>query len=243
MSSRILHEQQAAWERKPSLRALYQGWFEDISRRMASVPGRNLEVGAGIGQLKKAIPGLKGLDIEATPWTDLVGDAQQLPVRDGSLANIVCFDVLHHIPRPALFFRQAARALAPGGRVLVMDPYVSPVSFLVYRFFHPEGVSMACDPYDEASDVCSDTPFDSNQAVATRMFFADGHRFERSFPGLRVTERRRLAMLAYPATGGFGGRTLLPGAAIRLLDRVERLVPFLVPLLAFRALVVVERHA
>ncbi len=243
MSSRILNEQKAAWERKPALRAMYQGWFEDIRCRLAAVPGRNLEVGAGIGQLKAAIPGLTGLDIEATPWTDLVGDAQRLPVRDGSLSNIVCFDVLHHLPRPALFFCEAARALAPGGRVLVMDPYVSPASFVVYRFFHPEGVSMACDPYDAASDICSDTPFDSNQAVATRMFFTDRARFEGCFPGLRVTERKRLAMLAYPCTGGFGGRSLLPEAGIRFLDRAERLLPFLAPLMAFRTLVVVERHA
>ena len=243
MSSRILNEQRAAWERKPALRALYRGWFEDLRRRMSRVPGANLEVGAGIGQLRDFVPGLKGLDIELTPWTDLVGDAQRLPVRDAALANIVCFDVLHHLPRPALFFADAARALAVGGRVLVMDPYVSPLSFLVYRFLHPEGVSMAMDPYDATRDICSDVPFDSNQAVATRMFFKDADRFEQVFPNLRVVERRRLALLAYPATGGFGGRALLPDAAISVIHKAERLTPFLAPFMAFRTLVVVERHA
>ena len=74
------------------------------------------------------------------------------------------------------------------------------------------------------------------------MFFSDRARFGREFPGLRVIERKRLAMLGYPCSGGFGGRALLPCAGIRVLGRVERLLAPLAPLLAFRTLVVVERH-
>lgn len=238
MSERILREQLAAWERKPCVRRMYRGWFEAMRREMP--PGPALEVGAGIGKFKESVPGVLTLDIERTPWTDMVGDAQRLPVRDGALASIVLFDVLHHLPRPALFFAEALRALRPGGRVLIMDPYVSPASYPVYRWLHPEPVDLGCDPLGEAC-LCSDRPFDSNQAVATVLFFRQPERFARAFPQLRVVQRRRLAQLSYPLTGGFGGRALLPDAAIAWLERAEACLGLLDPLLAFRTFIILEK--
>jgi len=239
MSERILREQLAAWDRKPCLRRLYGGWFEAMGREMP--PGPALEVGAGIGKFKEFAPGVLTLDIEKTPWTDMVGDAQCLPVRDASLSSLVMFDVLHHLPRPVLFFREALRVLRPGGRVIIMDPYISPASYPVYRWLHPENADLDCDPLGEGG-VCSDRPFDSNQAVATVLFFRKPERFSQEFPEFSVIRRQRLALLSYPLTGGFGGRALLPDAAIRWLARVESRVPLLAPLLAFRTFVVLEKH-
>ncbi|MEW5772555.1 MAG: class I SAM-dependent methyltransferase [Thermodesulfobacteriota bacterium] len=241
MSDAILRAQREAWDRKPGLRALYGRWHAAMRGFLA--PGPSLEVGAGIGQLKEALPGLFTLDILPTPWTDMVGDAQELPVRSGSLGNIVLFDVLHHLPRPARFFDEACRALRPGGRILVMDPYVSPLSWPVYRFLHPEGLRPGCDPLDEACALSTDEPFDSNQGVATALFWRRAGEFARRFPRLKVLRRERLALWSYPLTGGFSGRTLVPESWIVPLADLERPLSFLAPLLAFRTLVVLEHDA
>lgn len=238
MSERILKEQLRAWDRKPCIRHLYGSWFAMLADELP--PGPCLEVGAGIGKFKEHVPRAVTLDIEKTPWTDMVGDAQRLPVGDGALGSIVLFDVLHHIPRPALFFAEAVRALRSGGRVLVMDPYVSPASLPVYKYLHPENADMRCDPLGEAG-VCSDTPFDSNQAVATVLFHRDPERFRRAFPELSEVRRERFALLSYPLSGGFGGRALLPDSWIVGLARAERRLGGLAPLLAFRTFVVLER--
>ncbi|WP_461210521.1 class I SAM-dependent methyltransferase [Desulfocurvus sp. DL9XJH121] len=240
MSSRgILDSQLEAWNRKPCLRRLYGGWFSML--RGALAPGPVLEVGAGIGKFKEHVPEAVTLDIVATPWTDMVGDAQCLPVADGALGNIVLFDVLHHLPRPSLFLAEAVRALAPGGRVLVMDPYVSPLSHFVYKYLHPEGVDTACDPLGEYA-VCSGKPFDSNQAVATVLFWKQPGRLEERFPELRVVRRERLALLAYPLSGGFGGRALAPDGLLAAVERMERGLGALAPLMAFRTFMVLEKH-
>jgi SAM-dependent methyltransferase len=241
MSEAILRAQREAWDRKPGLRALYGRWHEAMRGFLA--PGPSLEVGAGIGQLKEALPGLLTLDILPTPATDVLGDAQQLPVRDNSLGNLVLFDVLHHLPRPLRFFAEACRALRPGGRVLVMDPYVSPLSWPVYRFLHPEGLRPDCDPLDEACALSPDAPFASSQGVATVLFWKRAAEFVRRFPALRLLHRERLALWSYPLTGGFSGRTLVPESWISPLADLERPFSFLAPLAAFRTLVVLEHAA
>ena len=49
------------------------------------------------------------------------GDLEQLPIADGELDVAVLFLVLHYIVEPARALAEAARALKPGGRLLVVD--------------------------------------------------------------------------------------------------------------------------
>jgi SAM-dependent methyltransferase len=49
------------------------------------------------------------------------GALEALPVEDGELDAAVLMLVLHHLPDPAAVLAEAARALAPGGRLLVVD--------------------------------------------------------------------------------------------------------------------------
>jgi SAM-dependent methyltransferase len=241
MGMEILDRQLKAWNQKKAVRLLYGRWFEAVIREMSGVSGPVLEVGSGIGKLKELIPGLIALDLEPTCWTDMAGDAQALPVKDGGLANILAFDVLHHLPRPARFLREAERALKPGGRLVIMDPYVSPLSGIVYRYFHEEGLDMDCDPLDENRPICADAAFDSNQAAATVMFWRGADALARDFRGLEMVKRQRLALLSYPLSGGFSGRALLPATFLGALAAAEDRLGFLAPLAAFRTLVVLEK--
>jgi SAM-dependent methyltransferase len=49
------------------------------------------------------------------------GALEELPLADGELDAAVLMLVLHHLPDPAAVLAEAARALAPGGRLLVVD--------------------------------------------------------------------------------------------------------------------------
>ena len=145
-----LHEalaaQERSWNEHPLLRRLYRGWYAELAQRLAAAPGLNVELGSGIGKLREAVPAIVTTDVEPTMWSDQVVDAAELPWEDGSLANLVLVDVFHHLPRPAAFLDEAARALAPGGRAIILDPYCSPLSTFAYTRFHHERTDLSAQP-------------------------------------------------------------------------------------------------
>jgi SAM-dependent methyltransferase len=237
----ILREQRRAWERRPLVRRLYNGWFAEIESRLAAVPGPTIELGAGCGALKDYMPTVVATDVVETPWVDRVVDAQRLPFDDQSVANLVMVDVLHHVARPAPALQEAQRVLAPGGRVIMLEPYCSPVSLLVYRFLHHETADTHADP-ERPFPQSGPNPMDANIALPTLLFWRRDEVLRAWTPGLRLVERQRLAWLVYPLSGGFSKPPVLPDAVARPALAIERvLAPLLAPLAAFRCLIVLER--
>src|SRR5512134_2847437 len=109
-------------------------------------PGLMLEIGGGSGNLKEFMPRVVTTDILQAPWLDAVADAEALPFRDKTFDDIVMVDVLHHLEAPGLFFREAQRVLRPRGRLVLVEPAITPLSWVAYRFCHQEPVIMGQDP-------------------------------------------------------------------------------------------------
>ncbi|MDR6880002.1 class I SAM-dependent methyltransferase [Bacillus sp. 3255] len=53
--------------------------------------------------------------------TYVVADAEQLPFLDHSFDAVTCRIAAHHFPHPHLFLQEAARALKPGGKFVLID--------------------------------------------------------------------------------------------------------------------------
>ena len=235
-----LAEQEAAWRRRPLVRRLYNEWFDLIVEHLSPVDGPAVELGSGFAPLKERLPALVVTDVERTPWTDEVADAQALPYADASLANIVAVDVVHHLAEPGRFFDEARRVLRPGGRVVLVEPYTSPVSGLAYRLFHHEQTDTRVDPF-RADPRLAGEPLEGNQALPALLFFRHADEFRRRWPELELVARRRFAFVLYPLSGGFTRRPLVPRGLYRPLAALETLLAPAAPLLAFRCLVVLER--
>jgi SAM-dependent methyltransferase len=235
-----LAEQERAWEERPLVQSLYRSWFEAIADRMSDVPGVSVELGSGIGRFRDVWPSVVTTDVEPTPWAARVADAENLPFGEDEVANLVLIDVFHHLARPARFFDEAVRVLRPGGRVVILDPYCSPASGALYRRFHHERTDLDADPLGEDLVVGHDA-LASNQARATLVFFRASDELEARWPELMTLERKRLALLSYPLSGGFTRRPLVPQRVGRALQRIEPALSWAAPALAFRCLVVLER--
>ena len=234
-------ELEAAWRSRPLLRRVYGDWFELIISRLSPVEGATVELGSGFAPLKQRLPNLVTTDVEPTPWADMVADAQSMPFPDASLANIVAFDVIHHLAEPAKFLDEARRTLRPGGRVIALEPYASPLWTVLYRRFHHELTDPRIDPFEPDPRLAAN-PMEGNQALPTVLFFRHGIELLRRWPELSTIERRRFAFLLYPLTGGFTRRPLAPNTFFRPLRLLEAALSPAAPLIASRCLVVLERQ-
>jgi SAM-dependent methyltransferase len=240
LSRARLEEHRRLWAGKPLLARVYAPWFERLLAE-AEPGARVVEVGAGPGTLRSFArerrPDLRWLatDLEPVPWNDVAADAGRLPVSGGSAQAVLGLDVLHHLPDPAAFFREAARVLGPRGRLALVEPWISPLSWPIYRFLHEEDCRLGVDPWrpfpaDKAS-------FDGDAALPWRIVrdarADDWRRFGLGTP--RVT---RLNAFAYLLSLGFRQASLLPVGLAGAVQRFDRWSGALAPLTALRAFLV-----
>jgi SAM-dependent methyltransferase len=223
---------------RPELTAIYHGWFD---RLLAALDGRRplVEIGAGPGLLKSSRAGIVATDRVVLPWLDLVCDAGTLPFRSGSVGGLVLVDVLHHLPRPYRFLAEATRVLAPGGRIAAIEPWITPLSYVLYRWFHHERCRLGVN-LEEPFGTGAKEELDGDAAIPFRLL--------RRLPALglplRLVALDRFLALPYLATCGFKVRRPLPPTLFRVARGLERAVnPWLRPLAATRAILIIEKLA
>lgn len=240
MSAEILQDHQNVWQKKPVLKAIYRDFYD---RTLAyAISGTTLEIGGGTGNLKEYLPNVISTDIIPSSWLDCVCDAQSLPLKDNSISNILAIDTLHHIERPVLFFKEAERVLHPGGRIILLDPAITPLSWFFYHFIHEEPVILQSNPLENGPLSPNRKPFDANQAIPTLLFGKYKKDFSAAFPELLIIENSFMSLWGYPLSGGFKPWSLIPSFAIAPLLRFEKKIePYLGRLLGFRLLIVLEK--
>lgn len=246
LASDQLIDHRQLWQNKPALRAVYTDCYKKMAA--ACIPGRTLEIGGGSGNFSDHAHGgamsVLSTDIQFAPWLDAVADAHFLPHASEAFANIVMFDVLHHLAKPRLFLAEAIRVLRPGGRVIWCEPAITPVSWAFYTFLHPEPVRLREDPLSGGLPDPDRHPFDSNQAFPTMLARKSAARVEGVFPDLGLVANEWLSLLAYPLSGGFRPWSLIPANWVEPVLRIESRLPSTVRrLCAFRVLTVLERRS
>jgi len=236
-----LQDYQKRWNEKPILRDIYG----DLYRRIESnvLIGDTLEIGGGIGNLNIYGGRVIKSDIQYSAGVDVVTDAQNLPFCNDVFSNIILFDVLHHLQCPLLFFTEAKRILKPGGRVIMVEPGITPISKLFYKMGHEEPVEMEWNMSDPCKVDADKDPYDSNQAIPTILFKQDPQLFLRIVKGFKIHSSDWLSLFAYPLSGGFKSWSLLPYKWVHTVLKIEKkLLPLLGSFMAFRLMVVLEKY-
>ncbi len=223
---------------KPFLRAIYEDWYRAIIERIPAGEGYVLEVGSGGGFLEQFWPGLITSEVFECSAVQLVADAQQLPFPSASLRAIVMTNVLHHIPNPALFFREAVRCLRPGGIVAMVEPWVSTWSRLIYKHLHHEQFEPRVQSWELSF---SDPLSDANGALPWVVFERDRSRFECDFPELQIETVRPMMPFRYLVSGGISMRTLMPNFTTSLWRSIEKFCEPQMNSLAMFALISLKR--
>jgi len=236
-----LQDYQKRWNEKPILRAIYDDLYQKIEN--VALAGDTLEIGGGIGNLKIGKGRIIKSDIQHHSRVDVVADAHKLPFNNGVFSNIVLFDVLHHLQCPLLFFEEAARVLRSGGRIIMVEPGITPISKLLYKMGHEEPVEMEWDMNTPCEVDVDKDPYDSNQAIPTILFKQDPQLFLEKVKGFKMVSSDWLSLFAYPLSGGFQPWSLIPYSWIKVILKIEeKLLPFIGKIMAFRLMVVLEKN-
>lgn len=233
------------WERKPILRRVYHEEFFARLLSFRKPTGLSLEVGAGPGFFKQLAPDILSTDLVWCPWLDAVADAQQLPFRTDSIANVFGLDMLHHLATPMTFLHEASRILIPGGRLILVEPWITPFSYFIFRFLHQERCDLSETPWllNQPGSIREKVAFDGNQAIPY-LLFGPRHRSDtlNSFPELRLLALEPFCLFAYLFSGGFKTMNLLPAFIYPALSKFERATwPLWRRIAALRVLLVLEK--
>ena len=117
-------------------------------------------------------------------------------------------NVMHHMRDVSRFFAEACRCLRPEGRILMIEPWVTPWSRFVYSNLHHEPF------HPEARDwsfPLAGPLSGANVAIPWIVFLRDRAKFEREFPKLLIERIRPFLPFRYLVSGGVALRSLMPG--------------------------------
>lgn len=236
-----IHENLKHWERKPVLRRLYREFHEQIAA--ATLPadaGITVELGSGIGNIKDVLPHCIRTDLFENPWLDQCENAYALSFADRSVANIILFDVFHHLRYPGRAFKEFERVLIPGGRVVIFDPCVSALGMVVYGLLHHEPVAIRDEIVWNAPEgwTPADDSYYAAQGNAYRVFFRSD--LSKLLPDWKVIERTRMAAISYVASGGYSKPQLYPDAAFGVMRWIDGVCDRMPALFATRLMAVLE---
>ena len=193
-----LKEHRQIWNQKKIIRKIYYQWYKKIVKNL--IPGKTLEIGSGSGNFKEYKPDVISSDIDRQPWLDMHFDAHKIPFKNKKISNIVMIDVFHHLKDPFKFLNEAYRVLKKNGKIIMVEPYPSPFSLIIYRLFHQEPFNFHLNSKNNP-----------NQAIPFLIFSKHKNKFNNFFKNkLKIVKFEKTDFFLYPLSGGFGHRQLIP---------------------------------
>jgi SAM-dependent methyltransferase len=189
----------------------YKRLFAEMFKGIDNVEGKLiLEVGSGTSPLKLFYPRIKTSDLLPMDYLDYVFDAHHIdryqPVSNESLDIIVLVNVLHHLHEPLSFLKNAATKLKPGGMVIFTEPYLSFISYFIYRYLHHETLDLNIN--NPVLTEIKGPLSSSNQALPYLIFFkrSDWLSELNSVYHCESMARKSFTSISYMATGGISRR-------------------------------------
>lgn len=235
---RLLQYRRSIIREKAFLRQIYNEWYRLILSIVEPRAGLVLEVGSGAGFLQDVYSPLITSDIIRVSGISTVLDAHRLPFAKDLFSAIVMCNVLHHLPNVREFFREAGRCTKRDGYLILIEPWVSKWSSLIYTHFHHE-------PFDPRT---KDWTFQgvghlssANGALPWIVFERDRELFKHEFPEWRIVRVRPFMAFLYLLSGGVSGRALMPGWSYSFWRAVESLLEPWANQLAMFSFIVLSR--
>ena len=201
----------------PFLNNFYDGIFREV-KALLSDGSRNYELGSGSGIGHLYLPSLTCTELETNEFVHIQVDASDLPWQNSAVDNFVLVNTFHHLPFVTRFLSDASRCLRVGGRVVLIEPFWSPLGILIYSLLHPEPFNPLVSSWDNGKL----SPWESNQALSWVVFRRDSKGFKEKFPELKVGGITPFSGLSYVLSGGVHHTTRIPPKRLISLAEWEK---------------------
>jgi SAM-dependent methyltransferase len=238
---RQIEENLAYWNAKPVLRNVYREFHESIAAHLSDIEGESVELGSGIGNIKDVIPHCVRTDLFPNPWIDRRENAYFLSMGDASVANLILFDVFHHLEYPMSALCEFRRVLRGGGRLIVFDHAMSSVGGFFSRFVHHErgGFGKPWKQEIGTDEQLRDAGYYADHANAQRVF-------ELHFESHLARDWQRVAVvktvaLKWLLSGGYRGPDLASRVSGETVSALQSVLDKAPKMFALRLLVVLEK--
>lgn len=140
-------------------------WREAVTRHLDPRAGmRVLDLGSGTGMWAQAftawydrieviaIEPSEAMRARSVHQPVVPGDAERIPLDDGSVDAVWLSTVIHHVPDLTRMARELRRVLRPGGRMLIRSAFAGRYQAIsLFRYF-PEAIRVL-DTYPSVADV------------------------------------------------------------------------------------------
>ena len=235
----------AVLRRKPMLAAIFRECHElmlDLDlRTFGDTPGMRVELGAGVAPVAGTFAKVLASDVVPGRGLDAVLDAQRLDLPSGAVRALYGQNCFHHFPDPLRFLAEAERVLAPGGGVVLIEPYYGFLASVVFRRLFPS------EDFDKRmvgwTTDATGSMRGANQALSYIVFVRDRTRFERELPSLELVEMFPLDnYVRYLISGGLSFRQLMPTSTAPALRAIEKALRTARRLLALHHVIVLRRR-
>ena len=203
-------------------RKLYQLQFAglgDISNKVI------LEIGSGTSPLKMFYKNVLTSDLMDLDHLDYNFDCQMIDkfelIKDHSIDIISLTNVLHHLKDPIAFLIKANSKLKSDGLIIMLEPYFSFLSAIIYKYLHHEPVIFDIDK-PMLSEIKG--PLSSaNMAIPYLIFFStkDWAKKLEAYYKFSKKDIFYYSSLSYMITGGISRRIPLPFSLYNYFHKLD----------------------
>jgi SAM-dependent methyltransferase len=211
----------------PAIHAFYSEVYGMISEQFDKF-SKILEIGSGPGASRLWMGDFNVVSTDLLSFDErhIIGnvDAHNLPFSDGEFDGCFAFDAIHHMSNPYRVIDELIRVTKVTGKIVIVEPFVSPVSYLAYKLFHNEDVSIYLNP-EKLVDVVSEFANSGNQTIMQALL-KSRHLLEKfESDRIRLLLKYRFAPLSFYLTGGINNPKPFPRELMRSILKFERSIP------------------
>jgi len=237
--SQMLGKYDLIWESSPVLRRYYRNLWTNGLADLHEKP--IVELGAGTGWIRHMNSEVISADILVSPHIDMVCDGSVLPFASNSVGSFLCVAFYHHCIARRRFFEEVSRTLKPGGRIAILDPYISPLSRIIYSIATQESLDLGESLFDEKAATPQNPLLEANVARATIAFQNRVDEFSRQFPQLKIVKREIFNFFAHIAAGSANQKSPFPDWVYPIACAVDKVLHPVRRLTAMGMQVVLEK--